>query len=218
MKKLKIISSLLLMILIFGCGKKVSDLEFEKETMLQIYPALIDSIWIKDQVATHIMASKYALSENLDSKELNKKYNQQLTTMKQDTSKLYVLASNKIYPANENDCTMLSKYFKKITVNKNLTDSLNYAIDENEFSAIKHIKTKFISKFDKKKLFDQFKNRFYTHGILSFSRIQFDSEKKYGLLAIEITSSAFSAHSYIVFIKKVNGIWIIDKFEENWIS
>jgi len=52
---------------------------------------------------------------------------------------------------------------------------------------------------------------FYLSGITGFSRIQFDKTKNYGVLISGFGSGRLSGFSGLVFIRKVNGKWTIDK-------
>ena len=55
-------------------------------------------------------------------------------------------------------------------------------------------------------------------GVVSFSRIYFDKDKRYGVLEGGTTYGKLNGNGWIVFIKKDSGKWIIDKIEGTWIS
>jgi len=54
--------------------------------------------------------------------------------------------------------------------------------------------------------------------ICSFSRVYFNREQNLGAFQMSIVFSGRDGHGVIVFIKKENGIWVVDKIIEDWIA
>ncbi|MES2545903.1 MAG: hypothetical protein V4548_13535 [Bacteroidota bacterium] len=217
------ITILVLMILVFSCGNKKSDLELEKNVMLEIYPSLIDSLWVHNNstfTAPTVELDSVGNStgfEKPDGNKLREKYIEQLDEIRNNKSKIVVTLVDTIH--FEQDQKMeLKKYFKDAMVSEGEEhDTIKYAINTKKFNKIKSTKINFISNKKLDKTLD-IVGGFCINGILSFSRIQFDDEKKYGILTSDIICGETCGHGYRIFIKKVDKKWVIDKVEEAWSS
>lgn len=214
MRKLKIASILFLIILISACSNTTSELEFEKEVMQEIFPSIIDSIWINNKISFDRNILKYTKSGSLN-KNSNKSreyYNQKLVEIKQDSSRIFVIISDKVFPFYE-DQYILTKHFKTPIIIKNSNDTLDYEIDTSKFIQPKYLNIKFVSKSEKIDRFEVFNQHNYIDGVVSFSRIKFDAKKHYGILTVN-SMIRLSGIGYTVFIKKENDKWLIDKLQE----
>ncbi|MNR95519.1 hypothetical protein D3C72_266510 [compost metagenome] len=215
------ISILFLIIWISSCDNKTSELDFEKKVMLEIYPSIIDSICVSKEISFSSSLSTFNKNGKLQAFEskikLRENYNQTLAKIKEDTSRIFVTVDPIIVSINQDDKKELSKHFKKAILSKgNRTDSTRYLIDTMGFGSIKYLKVKFTSK--KNYRLEGLENRYRINGIVSFSRIQFDNEKKYGVLTTSVICGGLCGQGYRIFIKKAHGKWIIDKFKETWIA
>ena len=221
MKKFQIISILFLIIWISSCDNKTSELDFEKKVMFEIYHSIIDSIWVSKEISfssSLTTFNKNGKPQAFESEiKLRENYNRALAEIKKDTSRIFVTVNPIIVPINQDDKNELSKHFKKAILAKgNQTDTIRYLIDTTEFGSVKYLKAKFTSK--KNYSLEGLENRYRINGIVSFSRIQFDNEKKYGILTTSVICGGLCGQGYRIFIRKAHGKWVIDKFEETWIA
>lgn len=226
MKKLqKTTFILFLIILISSCDNKKSELDFEKNVMLEIYPKLIDSLWIYNSISNSFSFVKLDKNNKVigvepkDKNKLKKQYNKRLSEIKKDTSRIFVVILNRISRIQPFELNELKNHFKNAILyqNKEL-DTLDYSVDHKKFSSIKYLKVKYISKFTMDDRVWVNRNDYFFWGVVSFSRIQFDIERKYGVLTSSVICGGLCGHGYRFFIKKMKDKWIIDKVEEAWIS
>ena len=226
MKKLqKTIFVLFIIILISSCDNKVSELDFEKNVMLEIYPNLIDSLWICNSVSNSVSFVKLDKNNKVigvqpnDDNNLKKEYSKQLAEIKKGTSRIFVVifdTISQIQPTERNE--FKKRYKNAILYKAKDLDTLGYAVDHKSFSSIKHLKVKYIPKFTMNERVWESENGYSFWGVISFSRIQFDTEKKYGIITSSVICGGLCGRGYRLFIKKVKNKWIIDKVEEAWIS
>jgi hypothetical protein len=226
MKKLQKISFILfLIILISSCDNKTSELDFEQNVMLEIYPNLIDSLWIYNSISNSVSFVKLDKNNKVigvepkDENKLKKEYNKQLVKIKKDTSRIFIVILDTIFRMQPFERNKLKNQYKNAILYKNKElDTLEYSVDHKRFSSIKHLKVKYIPKFKMDERVWDNKSVYSLWGAVSFSRIQFDTEKKYGILTSVVICGGLCGHGYRIFIKKVKNKWIIDKVEEAWIS
>jgi len=226
MKKLqKITTFLFLIILISSCDNKKSELEFEKNVMLEIYPNLIDSIWIYKRITNTFRNEKFDTNNKFigyqpkDEKKLKEIYNKELNVIKKDSAKIFVVIIDKILKTNPNSKIELQRHFKNAILDTNSSiDTLEYSINQKDISSIKNLKVKFISKFKINERVWENNYRYSIYGVVDFSRIQFDTEKKYGILTSSVICGGLCGTGFRIFIKKIKNKWIVEKVEEAWIS
>jgi hypothetical protein len=217
----KIISILLLLILIFGCGNKNSELEFEKDVMLEIYPNLMDSIWVHDSSINNLpfvkldKKGKVIGYEEQNKNEIRKENKRVLEGIKRKNSKIFAVICDTIYPIRTDEITEFTKYYKNIIISKNIT---NDTLNKEKISKIRNFKIKFVQKFEMSERPWHTNDDYNFNGMIFFSRIQFDITKKYGILTIETMCGGLCGNGYTIFIKNVNNKWMVDKVELTWIS
>ena len=224
-KLLKITSFLFLLILISCCDNKKSELEFEKNVMFEIYPNLIDSMWIYERIRSSPPNFKLDINNKLigyqpkDKKKLKEIYNEELSVIKKDSAKIFVVIIDKILKTNPDSMIKLQNHFKNAIVKTNSTiDTLEYSINQKEINSIKSLRVKFISEFKMNERVWENNYKYSIYGVVTFSRIQFDKEKKYGLLTSSVICGGLCGTGYRIFIKKIKNQWVVEKVEEAWIS
>jgi hypothetical protein len=74
------------------------------------------------------------------------------------------------------------------------------------------------SEFPKGREIWKTKYNFNFSGVVFFSGIQFDKDKKFGILDAGFMCGRLFGSGSRIYIKKVKGKWIIDKIEETWVS
>jgi hypothetical protein len=140
--------------------------------------------------------------------------------IKNDTSKIIFAFDSKIKRNQYNVKEDFEKHFSGAKIFESKKEqNLEYDFD---FKKIK-IKNKFvlknISEFPKGKgEIWKAKYNFIFSGVVFFSRIQFDKDKKFGILDGGFACGRLCGQGSRIYIKKVNNKWIIDKVEETWVS
>jgi hypothetical protein len=224
LKKLFKISFILLFInLIVSCTTKTVSLQFEKEVMYEIYPDLIDSVWVSASYRfsppppSHIeITPEYNIEQKKESK---KRFNEELAHFKKSGFIVNLVVLDKVTKIKENQ-KELKEHFRDVVLSENsVSDTLEYKIDRKRIDSYTIFKLRYLSLIPRKGerlYYNEF--GYSIRGILYFSRIQFDSEKKYGVLIAGINCGDGCEKGFRVYIKKIKNKWIVDKIEEAWIA
>jgi hypothetical protein len=225
MKTLQTIAILALIHLLSGCDNRKSEFEFEKKVMRQIFPDLIDSLWIHSSSLDNLPFVKLDKKGNVigleeqDQSVVRKSHLETLHELKKSKSKLFVAIYDTIHSVGSNHMIDLTKHYKDAIVAKDKRiDTIQYPLDRKEFTKIKHIKVLFISKFVMGERPWESNYGYTFNGFISFSRIQFDDAKKYGVLTCAIDCGGLCGRGYTIFIKKIKNTWVIDSVVDTWIS
>lgn len=220
----KIYFTLLLIsgIILTSCDNKTSSLEFEKNVMYEVYPALMDSIWV-NAVLTYSPPPPPPLENTPENrlqerKKTKKRFNQELAEFKKKKFQIDMVIFDT--PFSSNNSEELQKHFKDAVVSQNSTlDTLEYRFDRKKLDAYKTFHLKYVSKIPKPGQRQLYENCCYSiRGMLVLSRIQFDTEKKYGVLSASIECGSMCGYGYLIYIKKENGKWIVDSIKDSWIA
>lgn len=223
------------MILLFGsCQKKISDLEFEKNVMTEIFPNLIDSICIDyrkvlkpppiygaltyDEKGNRISVDSTMSIEEQKRRMDKWKHNQE--TIEKDTSKLIVAFNPKIERSSEDLKEYLEEYFKVTEVfYPKIEGDSTYTIDFKNIPLKGKFQIRNISEFPKdRREFWEKKYDFVFAGAVYFTGIQFDKERKFGVLDGGFSCGRHCGIGVRIYIKKVNDKWIIDKIDNTSVS
>ncbi|MBE8727918.1 hypothetical protein [Flavobacterium hungaricum] len=221
MKKLYFPLFLVLSLIILSCEKRIDELKFEKNVMYEIFPAMMDSVWV-NAVLTYVPPpppgvdpSEYKLNKRNES---NKRFNKELAELKKKKFPVdLVLFDKAVIIDNSKE---LQQHFKDAAILKNNTvDTIEYNFDRKKLDAYKAFHLKYVSKIPKGDQRQLYNNCCYTiRGMLVLSRIQFDSEKKYGVLSVGIECGPMCGYGYRIYIKKVKDKWVIDQIQDAWIA
>lgn len=142
-----------------------------------------------------------------------------MAQIEKDTSKL-IVAFDPTLKYDEED---LTEYFKahfknaKPLIRKAEKDS-TYVFEYKDFKLPNKFKLKDISLFPKGREIWKTKYPFVFSGVVYFTRIQFDQDKRFGILNGGYTCGRHCGQGFRIFIKKVNEKWIIDEIEGTWVS
>jgi hypothetical protein len=234
MKKIGFLILIISSIFFTNCKKKISDLEFEKEVMTEIFPSLIDSICIDSRLLNNF-APEYGESifdktghyVGVDSTKATKEQKQKLLEwkintekIKKDTSKIIIAFDPIIEYSDEDLKEYLEKRFKntKAFVPKEKVHN-EYILDFKSIKRINRFELRDINQFPKErdKIWET-KYNFNFSGVVFFSRIQFDQNKKVGVLNAGFVCGRLCGQGFRIYIKKTNKKWIIEEIEETWIS
>jgi hypothetical protein len=234
MKKHLNLVLLIAIILFSSCEKKITDLEFEKNVMTEIFPSLIDSTCIDvrlftnfppeygesiyDKTGHYIGVDSTKATEEQKRKLLEWKINTE--KIKKDTSKI-IVAFDPLLKDNSQDLREdFQKHFKnaKIYISKEKKES-EYVFDFKNIKLNNKFELRNISQFPKERgLIWITKYDFVFSGAVFFSRIQFDKDKKFGILDGGFACGGRCGQGFRIYIKKVNNKWIIDEVEGTWIA
>lgn len=190
MRQIQIIITLLVLT-IFSCGKKKSNLTFGQKAFNQIEQQVIDSIF-KDKRFTFLFLKN------------EKEYSQEKKKLKKDTLRLSININDFFFPFHEIDKAGLDKFYYNSEF-KIDPQYIHYnKVNSTEFSdveiPIKYQKlTKTLSK-------------------LSCSQIEFDYQKTNGVLCVIYNYGKNNKFGYIIFINKNNNKWKVVRTMPTWIS
>lgn len=211
---------LLFITLIASCNKKESDLKFEQDVMYEVYPALIDSVWV-NAVLTYVPPpppevdpSEYKLNRRNES---NKRFNQELAEFKKKQFKVDLVVLDKAIP-KENRKELQEHFKDAILSENNLLDTLEYKFNRKKLDAYSAFHLHYLARIPRGNDRIFYNECCYSvPGIIIFSRIQFDDKKKYGVLTAGINCGDMCGYGYRIYIKKIKDKWVVDKIEDAWI-
>lgn len=212
----------------------MTDIEFEKNVLTEIFPTLVDSVCVDCRIMTHpppIIGEaiydkngKYLKTDSLkatkDEKLKYEKWKAYINEIKRDTSKLIIAFVPELRKIRDNVKSDFEKHFPKVKLNE--TKNGNETIYDFDFSKIKlnnKFELKNLNEFPKERHAIWYtKYNFVFSGILDFTRIQFDQTKQFGVLDAGFGCGGNGGKGYRIYIKKVKDKWIIDKIVRTWIS
>ena len=224
----KIVSLLILLILISSCEKKQTELEFEKSVMTEIFPSLVDSICVDCRILFLPMPlgksifdenNNYIGSDTSNIKSEREKWKKELVKIKNDTSKI-IIAFAPVRKIRGDVNSDFEKHFPKhkLYVPKEEMD-VEYIFDFKNIKLNNKFELRNLSEFPKERgAIWNTKYNFVFSGVLDFSRIQFDKDKKFGVLDAGFGCGSKFGQGFRIYIKKINNKWVIDKIEGTWIS
>lgn len=209
-----------------SCGKKQTDLEFEKSVANDIFPALLDSLFIDIRLTPPPPPPPPLNDEAGDSikiewdqSKLIADYQKRKAELEKDTTKLVIAIVDSTYRIDEGLKKELIAFYKKDDIKLDTINNKNpYKINLPDLKHNKKFHLKYRSKFPATSKVWNKAHGFHLSGITGFSRIQFDQSKSYGALISGFGCGKLCGFSCIVFIRKVNGKWIIDDIKVTAVS
>jgi len=215
-----------IILVLFSCEKKQSELEYEQSVVYEIFPALMDSLdfdfrLIPPPPPRPIFSEKGEIIR-IDTTGMGKKlkeYEQKKAELKTEPIELVVAISDTVFLLREIDRKELLRHFSKSNLKlDNSNISSTYKIEIDKLITDENLKFKYLSEFPSGSAIWESEYPFNLSGITYLTRIQFDTTKSFGILESGMSCGRLCGSGVRVFIKKVNGKWIIDKLEETWIS
>ena len=212
----------------------MTDLEFEKNVLTEIFPTLVDSVCVDCKIMMNPRPSigeaifdkngKYLKTDSLkatkDEKLKYEKWKAYINEIKRDTSKLIIAFAPELRKIRDSVKSDFEKHFPKAKLNE--TKNGSETIYDFDFSKIKlnnKFQLKNLNEFPKERNAIWFtKYDFVFSGILDFTRIQFDQTKQFGVLDAGFGCGGTGGKGYRIYIKKVKNKWIIDKIVGTWES
>ncbi|WP_446053157.1 hypothetical protein [Zobellia laminariae] len=211
-------------LLLISCGKKQTDLEFEKSVANEIFPALLDSVFQDTRLAPPPPPppnSEWsdATAIKWDESKMIAEYEKRKVELEKDTTKLVIAIVDSTYQINQRAKKELIDFYKDYEIE---LDTLNiiksYKINLTDLKHADKFKLKYRSELPATSKVWKGDYDFHLSGITGFSRIQFDRTKNYGVLISGFGCGRLCGFSGLVFIRKINGKWIIDKIKVTGIS
>lgn len=182
--------------LFISCNFYMRKPNFEEDVMSGLFLELLDTVSYKPMYLPE------------------PKFDEEIANTMNETTKQLILVDS-IYSIKKEDISELKKHYKDISVT-NINNKPAYKFDYIKF--INNEKYTF-TQASKTKLDSLHKIDGYSeNGIISFSRIQFDDSKKYGILTVDYSTGARVGRGFLIFIKLKNGKWTIDKVKHTWVS
>jgi hypothetical protein len=231
-KYTKITLLLITTIIISSCEKKATEMDFEKSVMTEIFPSLVDSIcvdcrkmvpppmlgeFVTDKTG-HVSedSTKATKAQKIKYREWEKEREE----IEKDTSKLIVAFVPILKKIRGNVKEDFEKHFPKIKLYEPEKEkNTEYTLDFKNIKLNNKFKLKNYFEFPQERgLIWETKYNFVFSGILDFSRIQFDKDKKYGVLDAGFGCGSNAGRGFRIYIKKVHDKWLIDKIERTWVS
>ncbi len=236
--KMKINNYQIIFIFLFfftsSCKKPLTELAFEKNVMLEIFPELIDSTCydlriyrnppplfgkqIFTKSGQYIGVDSSTISEN--EKAILKKWEEGVEAIKKDTSSIFIAFDPVISNNTENVKDDFEKHFSTIKLDTNRSkNNVKLVLDIEKIRLNNKFKLKNSAGFSKGKASDwDIKYNFNFSGFIHFTRIQFDKNKSFGVLDAGYYCGGLCGRGNRIFIVKKNGKWVIDKMMLTWIS
>lgn len=229
----EIISVLILLILISSCENKQTELEFEKSVMTEIFPSLVDSICVDCRtmlppppmgVSIFDENGNYVRTDSTKAtKEEKIKYRNWKDALKKidrDTSKVVIAFETKMKWSHFSLKDDFVKHFKGIKViDSKINQDIEYDFNFKNIRLNNKFELKNLSEFPKERgAIWNTKYNFVFSGVLDFSRIQFDKDKRFGVLDAGFGCGSKFGQGSRIYIKKVNNKWVIDKIQGTWVS
>ena len=230
MKKLLI----LLVLGLLSCSKVECELEYEKKVMNDIFIEVIDAIYSEPELLPPPPPPPpeiYFSTKNQNVKDsivnhISIVHNEYVLKFKKRASEIRS-NSNKISIAVVDTLRRVEKMYENLLIenfpNENLiiraeNNQVEYLIDLNEFNKSNKYQFKYYSGSTDD--FNIWNDNYLSQprSIVSFSRIQFDTTKKYGIFSGRIAYSRHSGHGFYVLLIKENKVWKIEKIIDTWIS
>lgn len=229
MRKLRKTTFILLIIFFASCENKVDELEFERNVMTEIFPSLIDSTCIDTRIIKLLPPFGKALYDKNDNyigrdttniKAERENWEKKIAEIKNDTSKIIIAFDPKIKNSRENLKDDFEKHFTSVKLFTPKTENeTEYILDFKTIKINNKFELRNISEFPKERgLIWETKYKFLFSGVIYFSRIQFDKQKKFGILNAGFYCGRLCGQGFRIYIKKVKDKWKIDKVEGTWVS
>jgi hypothetical protein len=225
----KITLFFILLVFLSSCEKKQKELEFEKSVMTEIFPSLVDSICVDCRILFLPMPLGKSIFDKNDNyigqdtsniKADREKWEKELVKIKNDTSKIIIAFETKMKWSHYTLKDDFVKHFSGIKVIDSKTNqNLEYDFDFKNIKLNNKFELKNLSEFPKERgAIWNTKYNFIFSGVLDFSRIQFDKDKRFGVLDAGFGCGSKFGQGFRIYIKKINKKWVIDKIEGTWVS
>lgn len=225
----KIIKLIFCCFLVFQCQKEGACTQFEQKVFYEIFPEVIDSIYIDYRLLPpppppfQSKDGEIIRKDSLRYKIMTDKWKAKKQKIEKDTSFVSLVIIDSVVRFEKEDIRELSNHFKNhdlIIDSQYITLGGKFKIDLNKLKTNnRKLDFKYSSKFPKSRYFWKFRDKNNIAGRAGFSRILFDKTKSYGVFNCGFSSGFLNGSGYRIFIRKNDkGKWIIDKIVKTWVS
>jgi hypothetical protein len=204
--------------------KENNELNFEKNVFKDILPLLTEQIKGDTRKEIRPTPPMPILDENGNIIEIDStvyfesliKHEKTLSELKKNKSKLVVAINDSVFNLKKEDWKsfkthlLLKKEKKYDSIQEN---KISYKLNISELKKDSILEFKYLSEFPKGTNIWKAKYSFHLNGTMSFSRIYFSKNKKFGMLVYSILKGKLSGGIMRCFIKKENENWKIEKEE-----
>ncbi|QKJ65074.1 hypothetical protein [Flavobacterium sp. M31R6] len=226
-KNIKITLLFIVAIITSSCEKKATEMDFEKSVMTEIFPSLVDSICVdsRKMLPPKFGENVYDQSGHFVREDSTKATKEQIIKYREwqkenekvekDTSSVIIAFDPFLKKNKTEQIRILKSYYPNVEFSQEQEEVDEYRFDFEKIKLNNKFKLKNISEFpkvgNKRMLLFEIKYPFVFSGNLFFSRIQFDKQKKVGVLEGGFDFCGRCGSFYIFYIKKVSNRWVIDK-------
>jgi hypothetical protein len=218
---------------ITSCNTTRNDILFERSILENIIPRIVDSICHDTRIFLNpppilgeLVTQKdghVVIDTTLATTEQKLKYNlwkKRQDSLRLDTSQIILAFDPKIHFSSDS----LELEFKRHFIGKEISNYQHHFKDSSYTLKLHSIKLnkkfKFKNRNEFPKSLDTWSKKydFTFSGFFYVSRILFDKSKKCGILSASYNCGGRCGQGYIICIKKLKEIWVIDKIQGTWIS
>ncbi len=207
-----------IILLLFSCGKKQSNIEFEQTVFYEVFPAIVDSMRLSTEIAPppprpiYDDEGNFVGVDTIEWIEMEANFEKEKLAFSHDSINCSAIVSDNIYELAENDILNFSKVNNLAIKDLDSNNSkLKYRIDiSNLRSSKSQIQFIYSSEFNRNK--DYRKSRYFSEnlGVIGFSRIQFNKDKTKGVLNCFHYKGNIEESHFRIFIKNIKNIWLIE--------
>ncbi|MGL2967124.1 hypothetical protein [Flavobacterium sp. XGLA_31] len=185
-----------------GCEKKITAEEFEQGVFDALLVKIVDSTYTDQRLYTcfpeqgkpmYDKKGRWIGLDTVGQHQRDLECEVKRAALEKDTLNLIIALENKGMITEQTD---LSKYKSPKFIFRHLSE---------------HPRGKDLE-------YTEWKTEKKFAGVMSFSRIRFDTKKESGSLDVGYRCGGKCGLGYTVYIKKIKGEWVIVKVEETWIS
>ncbi len=208
-----------------SCQTNEHKIKFEQDVMSEIFPDLMDSIWVEVMVTTlpppirkiYSKSKKTFTYEVLEKNEADREDEiERLKSLRKDSTaskQIVIVVNDSVYDLrNDVNKKFLEECKLSPLVEDNRTNDGAYKLDLTKLKPHNTFRLIYSSEFKISK-FLPLETLLLNH--ISFSRIKFDKEKTAGVLTCRYSGNGTG---YTIFIRKVNSHWTINETRYSWIE
>nr|WP_299488329.1 hypothetical protein [uncultured Allomuricauda sp.] len=186
-------------IVFLGCSSRQTGLQFEQKVLYQIVPQIIDSEFPDT-------SEGFMLKKTVDGSSV---------WMKETSANTIIGILDSVY---EFDQKFYKKYINLHFSNHDLklaklNSAKAYKLDISKIKKSKNYYYQYLSEIPDSKIRWKRKKEFYLMGLVGFSRIYFDKERKNGVLDFTMSCGQQCGMTALVYLKNENGDWKVDEIE-----
>jgi hypothetical protein len=227
MKLSKFIFLILILLSFLGCKKKeVSEFQFEKDVLNNVFVEIVDSIYMDRRVILPPPTPRIDFKSNKEDtigfhKEL-KEYWRNRDSIKNDKTRILIGVYDDVTKISPQESEMIIREIDISGYNYDISKETDeYKFDLKAFENNKKFNFQNTSKYPHEKNWDlsDVSNVLFPVGTISVSRIQFNKTKTSGILAVGAScGGGRCGRGFIIIIENKSGKWKIEKIIHTWVS